>query len=389
MQRDLLKQNIESLALRKEAGTITEQQYAAEMDQLNGMATAIAFASKQLDDQAKAELQATAASMTATNQAQDLEGANQDLGQQVELTGDEIEKLAKTMEKAYQDGAKAVDTYVDAAIKFNTDLTAAIKSGNAEQAQAVAANYAEQAAAAKASMGDQLATYTVAQRQLGNISEEQAGMILGAISKEFGSTQSIAAETFLKMEGSIDSFAQSGSQDADALGARLGALANYSVELKEKMEALKGKYEAELIDNFKQGKIDADELRAELEKIPAKVYSEVTITTEYKTIGEPPQGGGSTVHGNAKGGPVKKGVPTIVGEKGPELFWPSANGSIIPNHRLPVASAGQIMMPQPQIIIMQPANTTNYNGQVGNNYTTQRGGGLSFDHMAALWGGRG
>jgi phage-related protein len=42
----------------------------------------------------------------------------------------------------------------------------------------------------------------------------------------------------------------------------------------------------------------------------------------------------------ADGGPVSSGNPYIVGERGPELFTPNSNGSIIPNHKL--AGAGGI-----------------------------------------------
>ena len=33
----------------------------------------------------------------------------------------------------------------------------------------------------------------------------------------------------------------------------------------------------------------------------------------------------------AEGGPVKKGEPYVVGEKGPELIVPSESGNVIPN----------------------------------------------------------
>jgi hypothetical protein len=33
----------------------------------------------------------------------------------------------------------------------------------------------------------------------------------------------------------------------------------------------------------------------------------------------------------ADGGPVSSGMPYMVGERGPELFIPNANGSIVPN----------------------------------------------------------
>lgn len=39
--------------------------------------------------------------------------------------------------------------------------------------------------------------------------------------------------------------------------------------------------------------------------------------------------------GKAEGGPVDNKVPYIVGEKGPELFVPKSDGTIIPNHNLP------------------------------------------------------
>ena len=42
---------------------------------------------------------------------------------------------------------------------------------------------------------------------------------------------------------------------------------------------------------------------------------------------------GALIRGNvrAKGGPVKKGEPYVVGEKGPELIVPSESGNVIPN----------------------------------------------------------
>jgi len=41
----------------------------------------------------------------------------------------------------------------------------------------------------------------------------------------------------------------------------------------------------------------------------------------------------------ASGGPVSAGRPYIVGERGPEMFVPSASGSIVPNHALAFAGA--------------------------------------------------
>lgn len=44
----------------------------------------------------------------------------------------------------------------------------------------------------------------------------------------------------------------------------------------------------------------------------------------------------------AEGGPVASGSPYIVGEKGPELFVPRGNGSIVPNHALAGAGGGGV-----------------------------------------------
>jgi hypothetical protein len=39
------------------------------------------------------------------------------------------------------------------------------------------------------------------------------------------------------------------------------------------------------------------------------------------------------------GGPVSAGVPVLVGERGMEMFVPSVDGSIIPNHDLSMGAA--------------------------------------------------
>ena len=69
---------------------------------------------------------------------------------------------------------------------------------------------------------------------------------------------------------------------------------------------------------------------------------QVSPTGEFLGIrpGGIPGGGDTTdvgalftpVIGRAAGGNVFRGMPTIVGEKGPELFMPGSNGTIIPHH---------------------------------------------------------
>ena len=47
--------------------------------------------------------------------------------------------------------------------------------------------------------------------------------------------------------------------------------------------------------------------------------------------------------GLAAGGPVRAGQPYLVGERGPELFLPTAAGQIIPNHRLSAMTGRPLM----------------------------------------------
>ncbi len=48
--------------------------------------------------------------------------------------------------------------------------------------------------------------------------------------------------------------------------------------------------------------------------------------------------------GKAQGGPVSAGKSYVVGEKGPELFTPSAAGSITPNHQMAAAGGGSLVV---------------------------------------------
>ena len=64
------------------------------------------------------------------------------------------------------------------------------------------------------------------------------------------------------------------------------------------------------------------------------------------------------IEGRADGGDVKKGVPYITGERGPELFVPDQSGTIVPNDELnpdPVRST---------VIKPSPNNLSNLNAIV-------------------------
>lgn len=71
-----------------------------------------------------------------------------------------------------------------------------------------------------------------------------------------------------------------------------------------------------------------DALRTSIENMKDKtVY--IDVITRNTTTGVHAPGAG-----RAAGGPVNEGVPYVVGERGPELFVPIQNGTIVPNHMI-------------------------------------------------------
>lgn len=284
--------------------------------------------------------------------------AHQGLSGAIQANAIDYDTLAKEITKVTEDGIAAIESYTGLAIGFNADITAAVQSGNAEQAAAVASNYAQQAAAARASLGEQLVAFTLAQAQMQGASAETTDAIIGQIEKTFGITGNISATTMEQMKRDISGAMQDGGESVAGLGKRLDAATEDAIDLKAKMVALQGKYEAELIENFKQGKIDADQLRKALESIPSQVYSEVTIhtrRTESTETGEPGGRHGGEREGMARGGPVAVGRSYTVGENGPEVFTPSMSGTIVPP-----ATAGQILAGGSTTITNTRSNTYNY-----------------------------
>lgn len=76
-----------------------------------------------------------------------------------------------------------------------------------------------------------------------------------------------------------------------------------------------------------------------LQQLGIGIAVPVTITPTYST-GTVTGSGGFGGRGQADGGPVFSGTPYTVGERGPELFIPGADGTIIPNNAL----GGQVII---------------------------------------------
>lgn len=333
--RTEIEGEVESLGRRMAAGQVNAKQYDAEMAVINAHRQGLTQVTAAYNEQEQSLIRQSAATQTGTARLAEMQQGEQGLQQDTELTAKEFEKLAKQLEKTFQDGAKAVGDYVSTEVGFLGDLEKFHQDHDAKALAQAAQTYALESAAQRAHLGQMLSDYTLTQVQMGNINRDAGEKILGQIEQQFGVQKDLSARTFLAMTADIDSAATNGGAALSDLGKHLGAVADDAVDAKVKMDALAHKYEAQLIQNFKDGKIDADELRRALQDIPRRVESEVIVTktTVIKTLngeGDKTQGGGYSGT-RAGGGPVLSGTPYLVGERGPEVFVPDSGGRIIPN----------------------------------------------------------
>lgn len=309
-QRDLLESNIESLGRRMAAGFVTEAQYNAEMEAINAQAASIGFASDALNGMIQEELAAATAGMTATAEAERLRGATGELGAQAAITAEDIEALGKKIQDTYAKGAEAVQSYASTQSSFlasvetrqaeyaakieeleskkNAAVTedqraaldeqiAQVKQSYVDQETAAATSYANQQAEQKRHLGQLLIDYTVAQASLGNISKEKAAEITGALEQAYGLQESSVASTFLKMAGSIDSFAADASGDVNTLTQTLADQQQQAADTQKQMDAYAKTYTADAVANFVERKGEADDYISALEAIPEEVQSTLEL----------------------------------------------------------------------------------------------------------------
>lgn len=336
--RSEIEGEVEDLGRRMAAGMVSDEQYQREMDAINAKREGLIRVTDSMDKELAALVAQQAASATATTALAQVTQGNAQLASQVQLTEEDLDKLQKKLTDTYEKGGQAVEDYTTTQGSFLAEATAAQQQHDADALASLAARYAEEAAAQQAHLGQMLADYTVAQVQMGNISAEKGAEITAQIGQEFGAQQSLSQTTFLQMAADIDRWAQEGGQSAAELASDLHDTADTAVDTKAKMEELAKKYEAELVHNFQEGKISADELSEALKAIPERVYSEV-VTRHidiYETRGDNTQASQDNPAAGyrAAGGPVAPRTPYIVGERGPELFVPDSGGRIIPNHEL-------------------------------------------------------
>jgi len=123
------------------------------------------------------------------------------------------------------------------------------------------------------------------------------------------------------------------------------------------------------IDNFVEtGKFKFKDFAA---SIIADLTKMILKALVFKYIFEPIMGAlGLSIPGKASGGPVQKGQPYMVGEKGPELFVPPGAGTIVPNNKL-----GQ----------SKGVSTGAVNAPVTNNYITNNISAMDAKSVAQLF----
>jgi TP901 family phage tail tape measure protein len=276
---------------------------------------------------------------------------------QVTLSKEAIDELKKSLEEIRVTGPAAFADVVNAQAGFTVTMrglanelanaqTEEQRKGIEQRMLDAGVAYAQEQAAHKSHLGQMLIDYATAQAAINGVSAEALAELTGGIAAAYGVTQDQTALAFGEMTADIDKWAESGGQASDRLVTDLVATGDTAVATKIKMDELARKYEAELIQNFKDGKIDADELALALSKIPARVNSEVNIHTSYTQSGSPPTGkGGATAM--ATGGPAERGQPYLVGDGpggriGPwtELFVPSTSGRILNSSELQALISG-------------------------------------------------
>lgn len=119
---------------------------------------------------------------------------------------------------------------------------------------------------------------------------------------------------------------------ATAVNAILGLIDRYLSGLQAVAEAasrlpLVGDKFRGVADRIGDARDRVQQLQAAIDGLKSK---EITVTTTLRTYGSQPIVPGVVGH-RAAGGPVDAGFAYLVGERGPELFVPGANGTIVPN----------------------------------------------------------
>jgi len=137
----------------------------------------------------------------------------------------------------------------------------------------------------------------------------------------------------------------------------LGPTGQAMAEIGRKVESMSDSFASDLTEALLSGEDAMESFKNFAGNVVQMVISEFMRLLVIKPIVDAILGSfglsttGTPIDGNASGGKVQRGRPTIVGERGPELFVPDHTGSIMNNHQTNSAMGGG-----PPIVINQNVN---------------------------------
>jgi hypothetical protein len=186
--------------------------------------------------------------------------------QLAQTTAEHEDKIAALVQERAEAKTRAARQGVD-------DRIAAENEGYSNELAAQIVAQGEQLAAQRQHLGEMLIAQVETMTQMGFVSQERAAALVAGISKEYGVLPNLAATSFGAMQASIDQWAGDASISAESVIAKLHLTGAEADSTRQLMEQMAKKYEAELVENFKDGKIDAEQLKVAIAAIPSRVES--------------------------------------------------------------------------------------------------------------------
>ncbi|MGH2968778.1 MAG: hypothetical protein ACRDK0_06900, partial [Solirubrobacteraceae bacterium] len=148
------------------------------------------------------------------------------------------------------------------------------------------------------------------------------------------------------------------NRDVDRMRDQVTLKANI-VDLEQKLASAKAQLKDKNLTKERRAQIKAtiSQLEAAIREAKRKLNSipDETVNVRARYVGVSVSGRNQRLlEGRALGGPVKAGMPYIVGERGIEAFVPETDGTMVPNNRLRLGGMGAAMMRQPaQPVVVQ------------------------------------
>lgn len=231
-----------------------------------GLGTATALTEEELTKLSESLLRATEDGAAALGQVAASESTFRD--EREALTAAHEERLRALVAEKAQAKTAAAATEVDARIAKENE-------GYATEITNLTSSYQAQQAAQRQHLGLMLIEHVNAWALMGEVSSERAVEMTAALGREYGIQADNASLTFGRMVGSMLDWRDNASISTASVISELESAEDSAVDTKGSMDALTGQYTAELIQNFLDGKIDADQLTDAVNLIPTRVQVQI------------------------------------------------------------------------------------------------------------------